>query len=227
MTRTYSNSDPEMVRGFAIEAARLLADLKCADVVLLDVRGHSQVCDYVIVASGTSQRQMKSVSTDVADLGDTMGMAAYRSNRDEGTTWVVVDFVEVVVHLFEPDQRLYYDLELMWSQAKRLDWKRGGSAKSSSKAAVASSEDDDEADESSESSPAEDAPAKPKRAAAATSKASSKASSKATSKSSAKAPARATTSKASSSKAPSKKTGARTSAASAPKPRRSSRSADE
>ncbi len=227
MTRTYSNSDPETVRSFAIEAARLLADLKCADVVLLDVRGHSQVCDYVIVASGTSQRQMKSVSTDVADLGDTMGMAAYRSNRDEGTTWVVVDFVEVVVHLFEPDQRLYYDLELMWSQAKRLDWKRGGSAKSSSKAASTSNEDDDEADESSDGEPTEDAPAKPRRASSAASKGTSKSAAKSTAKPTAKASAKPTASKASSSKAPSKKTGARASAASAPKTRRSSRSADE
>jgi ribosome-associated protein len=130
MTRTYSNSDPEQVRRFAIEAARLVADLKCSEVVLLDVRGHSQVSDYVIVANGTSQRQMRSVADDVAELGDTMEMAAYRSSRDDGTTWIVVDFVEVVVHLFEPEQRLYYDLELMWSQAKRVDWRRGAVASS-------------------------------------------------------------------------------------------------
>lgn len=152
MTRTYSNSDPAQVRGFAIEAARLIADLKCADVVLLDVTGHSQVCDYVIIGSGTSQRQMKSVADDVAELGDTMGMAAYRSSRDEGTTWVVVDFVEVVVHLFEPDQRLYYDLELMWAQAKRVDWSRtaaapAAGAKPSRRSAAALESDGDDEDD--------------------------------------------------------------------------------
>jgi ribosome-associated protein len=136
MTRTYSNSDPETIRGFAVEAARLIADLKCTDVVLLDVHGHSQVCDYIVIGSGTSQRQMKSVADDVADLGDTMGVSAYRSNRDEGTTWIVVDCVDVVVHLFEPEQRLYYDLELMWSQSKRVDWKRVPGASASAPAAA-------------------------------------------------------------------------------------------
>ncbi|MDZ4753391.1 MAG: ribosome silencing factor [Phycisphaerae bacterium] len=126
MTRTYSTTDPAQVRNFAIEAARTAADLKCTDVVLLDVRGHSQVCDYVIVASGTSQRQMKSVATQLEDIGEAMGMAPFRSTRDAGTTWVVVDCVEVVIHLFEPEQRLYYDLELMWAQAGRVDWSRAG-----------------------------------------------------------------------------------------------------
>ncbi|MFO0826636.1 MAG: ribosome silencing factor [Phycisphaerales bacterium] len=124
MTRTYTNADPEKVRGFAIELARLLADSKCTEVVLLDVRGHSQVCDYVVIGSGTSQRQMRAVAQQAEDLGDEMGIKAYRSSRDEGTTWIVVDFVETVVHLFEPDQRLYYDLELLWSGASRVEWKR-------------------------------------------------------------------------------------------------------
>lgn len=133
MTRTYSHSDPDAVRSFAIEAARLIADLKCTDVVVLDVHGQSQVCDFIVIGSGTSQRQMRSLADEVADLGKTMGMRAFRTNRDDGTTWIVVDFVEVVVHLFEPDQRLYYDLELMWSQAKRVDWARKADAKAGGK----------------------------------------------------------------------------------------------
>ncbi len=134
MTRTYSHSDPDAVRGFSIEAARLIADLKCSEVVVLDVHGQSQVCDFIVIGSGTSQRQMRSVADDVAELGKSMGMRAYRTNRDDGTTWIVVDFVEVVVHLFEPEQRLYYDLELMWSQAKRVDWARKADAQSAAKA---------------------------------------------------------------------------------------------
>ncbi len=153
MTRTYSQSDPEKVRAFAIEAARTLADLKSTDVVVLDVRGHSQVSDYVVIGSGTSQRQMKSVATQVEDVGDIMGMAAFRSSRDTGTTWVVVDCVEVVIHLFEPDQRLYYDLELMWAQASRVHWERDasdvrpGGKKLAKSLPVASDDDDDQMSE--------------------------------------------------------------------------------
>ena len=111
---------------FAVEAARLLEDLKCTEVVVLDVRGHSQVCDYVVIGNGTSQRQMKAVAQQAEDLGKEMGVAVYRSSRDAGTTWIVVDFVEVVVHLFEPEQRLYYDLELLWAGGKRVTFAREG-----------------------------------------------------------------------------------------------------
>ena len=63
--RSRSTADPESTRQFAIEMARTLADSKCTDLVLLDVRGRSQVCDYVIIGSGTSQRQMRSAAQEV------------------------------------------------------------------------------------------------------------------------------------------------------------------
>jgi len=122
--RSRSTADPESTRQFAIEMARTLADSKCTDVVLLDVRGRSQVCDYVIIASGTSQRQMRGAAQDIEDLGKDRGQHPFRTNADEGSTWIVVDFVEIVAHLFEPDQRLYYDIELLHADGKRVDWRR-------------------------------------------------------------------------------------------------------
>ncbi|MBL9141331.1 MAG: ribosome silencing factor [Phycisphaerae bacterium] len=104
--------------------ARLCADDKCEDVRIRDVRGLSQICDYLIVASGTSDRQMKAVAQHLEDLGKARGSAPFQSNRDEATTWVVVDFVEIVVHLFEPAQREYYDLEGLWADGKIVEWKR-------------------------------------------------------------------------------------------------------
>jgi ribosome-associated protein len=67
---------------------------------------------------------MKSVAQDLIDLGDEHGNAAYRSNRDTAVTWVVVDFVDVVAHLFEPSLRSYYDLEALWSDATEVPWQR-------------------------------------------------------------------------------------------------------
>jgi ribosome-associated protein len=122
--RSRSTADPESTRQFAIEIARTLSDSKCSDVVLLDVRGRSPVCDFVIIGSGTSQRQMRSVAQEVEDLGKARGQHPFRTNADEASTWIVVDYVEIVVHLFEPDQRLYYDLELLHADGKRIDWRR-------------------------------------------------------------------------------------------------------
>lgn len=116
-------SDPEAVRAFAVEVARLLDDRHCEDVVVLDVRDLSQVCDYVLVATGTSDRQMKSIADEIADVGKAGGHAAFRTSVDPTATWIVVDFVDVVTHLFEPNQRAYYDIEALWSDAPRVSWK--------------------------------------------------------------------------------------------------------
>lgn len=107
-----------------MEAARLSRDLKCEDVRLLDVRGLSHVCDYVLIATGTSEKQMKSVAADLEELGKDSGHPVFRSNRDTGATWIVIDFVEVVAHLFEPSHRAYYELEKLWSDAPDIAWQR-------------------------------------------------------------------------------------------------------
>src|SRR5262245_40840912 len=93
------------VRQFAIEAARLMADRHCEDVLLLDVRGVSQVCDYLLIASGTSDRQMRSVADELADVGAEQDLRAFHTDADSASTWVVVDFIVLVVHLFEPGMR--------------------------------------------------------------------------------------------------------------------------
>ena len=124
MSKSKSPADLE----FAIEAARLLVDRHCEDVRLMDVRGLSQVCDYVLIGTGTSDRQMKSVAAELEDLGEERDNRAFRSNRDEGGTWIVVDFVNLVTHLFEPNMRAYYDLETLWADAKTVDWQRSGAS---------------------------------------------------------------------------------------------------
>jgi ribosome-associated protein len=120
---------------FAITAAQLLHDRHCEDIRLMDVRGLSQVCDYVLLGTGTSDRQMKSVAAELEDLGKELGSKVFRSNRDSGGTWIVVDFVDVVTHLFEPNQRAYYDLETLWADASPVDWQRSNGAKTTPGAA--------------------------------------------------------------------------------------------
>lgn len=116
---------------FAIAAARCLADAKCRDVVVIDVRGRSQVCDFTVVATGSSDRQMRSAGEHVEEAGLAQGMKLYRHNLKEAhATWVLLDFVDVVVHVFEPASRLYYDIEMLWGDAPRVAWERPGDIKS-------------------------------------------------------------------------------------------------
>ncbi|QYK49726.1 MAG: ribosome silencing factor [Phycisphaeraceae bacterium] len=111
-------------RDLAIELARLAFDDKCSDIVLLDVRGLSSISDYVVVASGTSDRQMRAVADHAEDLGASLGHPPYRSNKDPRALWLLIDFSDVVIHIFEPNTRAHYDIEMMWGDAKRIDWER-------------------------------------------------------------------------------------------------------
>jgi ribosome-associated protein len=122
-------SDPAQTREFAIEAARLASDDKCEEVIVLDVRQLSQVSDYLIIASGSSDRQMRSVADDVNKLAAKLGYPVFRRDADDRTTWIVVDCVDVVVHVFEPNTRAHYDLEMLWADAPRVEWERPGQVK--------------------------------------------------------------------------------------------------
>jgi len=115
---------------FAIEAARLLHDDKCEDVVVLDVRAISPVSEYIVIATGSSERQMRSVLTHVEDLGRDLGYGVFNSSKDERATWLLADFVHVVVHIFEPNTRAHYDLEMLWGDAPRVAWERPAKARS-------------------------------------------------------------------------------------------------
>lgn len=112
---------------FAKAAAKSLEESKCVDVIVLDLRGRSQITDFFVIASGTSDRQMHSAAEHVVELGESTNESLYRSNLDEKrANWYVLDFVDVVVHILMPDARRHYDLEMLWGDAPRVQWKKGG-----------------------------------------------------------------------------------------------------
>jgi ribosome-associated protein len=113
------------IRRFVVEAARLANDLHCRDGLVLDIRGLSDVTDYLLIATGTSDRQILSVGRDIEELAEQYGLSRFGRNVDGPTTWLVLDFVDVVVHLFDANARAYYDLEMMWGDAGRVSWRRG------------------------------------------------------------------------------------------------------
>lgn len=126
---TRSTSDPAKIREFAVEAARMLQDDKCDDILCLDVRELSQVSDYIVIATGSSDRQMQSAADDVKKLAVESGYGIFRRSDDERATWIVLDCVDVVVHIFEPNTRAHYDLEMLWGDAERVKWERPAGAK--------------------------------------------------------------------------------------------------
>jgi ribosome-associated protein len=108
-------------RDFAIRAARLAVDLRADDVAVLDLRDLSPVTDYFVICSGTSDRQMRALYDALEKDGKSCGWSPFGSAGYDSTTWMLLDFVDVVVHIFSPEYRRYYDLELLWGDAPRVE----------------------------------------------------------------------------------------------------------
>lgn len=95
-------------------------DLKARDMVALDLRGLNDATDWFVIASGTSDAHVRGIAQSVQDrLTD----AGFKAHHVEGLTqgrWVLLDFVDIVVHLFHPEARAFYQLERLWNDAPRL-----------------------------------------------------------------------------------------------------------
>jgi ribosome-associated protein len=77
-----------------------------------------------VIATGTSDRQIRSVADEIADYGRQHGYPPWHMAGETSAQWLVLDFVDVVVHLFDDEHRHYYDLELLWGDATRVSWRR-------------------------------------------------------------------------------------------------------
>ena len=107
-----------------IEAARQAHDDHCDDIVVLDLRGLSTVTDYFLLSTGTSDRQIRSAADHIIDLGKSRCVKLLGRDGYETAGWILLDFVDVVVHVFSPEYRVLYDLELLWGDAKKVRWQR-------------------------------------------------------------------------------------------------------
>jgi ribosome-associated protein len=99
--------------------AALVLDKKASDVVILDVRGLTSYADYFVVASGDSERQVAAMADAVQDKLREDGVRPIGTEGQETGHWVLLDYGEVVAHLFHAEQRSFYDLEGLWADAAR------------------------------------------------------------------------------------------------------------
>jgi ribosome-associated protein len=112
----------EKSRTFALDAARVAAGRHCSDIVVLDLKGKSPATDYFVIATGTSDRQMRAVADEICEAAKEQGQQRFGRAGYEQARWILLDFVDVVIHIFDSEYRDYYDLELLWGDAERLTW---------------------------------------------------------------------------------------------------------
>jgi ribosome-associated protein len=127
-----AGTDPALPesRLVAVAAARAAAEKQGADIAVLDVRSLIVITDYFVIVSGSTSRQVKTI-VDAAE--EALRGLGVKPLRREGVTegrWVLLDYVDVVVHVFGEEERRYYDLERLWKDAERLSWEDKDAASS-------------------------------------------------------------------------------------------------
>ncbi|HRR34021.1 MAG TPA: ribosome silencing factor [Kiritimatiellia bacterium] len=104
----------------ALEAAAALDAKQAENIRVYDVRGVSSLTDFTVVATGTSGPHLKALISEVQRRMKSLGVASYRTSGTPDSGWVVVDYVDVVVHVFSPEAREYYAIEKLWAKATEI-----------------------------------------------------------------------------------------------------------
>ena len=113
----------------ALACANAAGDIKAENIRVWDMRGISNLTDYMIVCSGTSMPQLRAILRDVAgEVFEKYGVKPTMTEGKADTRWVVLDYIDVMVHVMDQELREYYGLEDLWKDAKEVTWQAASEA---------------------------------------------------------------------------------------------------
>ena len=115
-----TTTKPSKSLAFAQRAAQVALDNRANDVVLLDLRGVTDMTDFFLVASGTSDTHARAVGEHIIAELKKAGFPVHHVEGLEQGRWVLLDFVDFVVHIFHPTLRNFYQLERLWADAEQI-----------------------------------------------------------------------------------------------------------
>ncbi len=116
MKKEIQTNESEQILDIAVKA---LDDGKAADVTVMDLQGKTSIASYMIIASGTSQRHVASLAEQVQLKLKEAGFRS-TSEGEEKADWVLIDAFDVIIHIFKPEVREFYNLEKMWSAIAKI-----------------------------------------------------------------------------------------------------------
>ncbi len=99
---------------------KALEDKKAEDIHVIDISNVSVLADYFIIANGTNRNQVQAL---IDNVDDTLGRAGYQDRKIEGydtANWALMDYKDIIVHVFDKENRLFYDLERIWRDGKKI-----------------------------------------------------------------------------------------------------------
>jgi ribosome-associated protein len=98
------------------------ADYRGQDTQVLDLRGITPIVDFFVITTGSSNRQMLSLAEEVSRVMKEHGSRALGREGGHGSRWILHDYGDIVLHVFDSEARALYDLEHLWADAPRVDW---------------------------------------------------------------------------------------------------------
>jgi ribosome-associated protein len=106
-----------------LQLSRLIADAaadkKAREIVRLDIRQKSSIADYFVICEGDTDRQVRAITDAIIEAGRAKGIRPLRTAGYQEGSWVVLDYASVIVHVFLPGERSYYDLESLWKTPRK------------------------------------------------------------------------------------------------------------
>ena len=103
------------------KAVAALEDKKAEDITVIDIGGVSSIADYFIIANGSNSNQLAAMQDAVDEAMYTSGVHAKQVEGTNNSTWILMDYQDIIVHLFSKEDRLFYDLERIWKDGKEID----------------------------------------------------------------------------------------------------------
>lgn len=103
------------------KAVNALEDKKAEDITVIDISEVSSIADYFIIANGSNANQLAAMQDAVDEAFYKAGLHAKQIEGNRNSTWILIDYNDVIVHLFDKEDRLFYDLERIWKDGKVID----------------------------------------------------------------------------------------------------------
>jgi ribosome-associated protein len=120
--QNFSTEGEALTYEMAATAARAASEMFAKDVILIDLKGLVSYADYFVIASAETERQTRRIAQEVIERMIEKGHRPRSKRLDEGTAWISLDFLDVVVHIFTDEARDYYRLESLWRSAPQERW---------------------------------------------------------------------------------------------------------
>ncbi len=105
----------------AKETAKILSDKKGLDIKVIEISDVSVIADYMVIATGNSSTHVKALADEVEEQLDDMGISVSHIEGYRSNSWILLDYIDIIVHVFSNEAREYYDLERLWEDGTDVD----------------------------------------------------------------------------------------------------------